>query len=110
MKRILVLACALALGSRLRAEADVWDVGSPAGDNSRTSTQNELSNGAVQVHDLAALPGPTADEDWYRLLVGRASSYEVVLDGFSGDLSLATTVDLVDAGGTTVAVATTPSR
>jgi hypothetical protein len=106
MKRVLVVACALALGSRLRAEADVWDLASPGGDNSRTSTQNELAHGAAQIHDLAALPGPAADEDWYRVLVGRASSYELVLDGFSGELSLATTVDLVDGSGAVIATAT----
>lgn len=106
MKRVLVLVCALTLGMRLRAGADAWDIASPGGDNSRTSTQNELAHGAVQVHDLAVLPGPIADEDWYRVMVGRASSYEVVLDGFSGELSLATTVDLVDGGGAVIATAT----
>jgi hypothetical protein len=95
MTGVLVIVCFLALGSPLRAAADVWDVASAGGDNSQFSTQNELAHGAVQVHDLAALPGPVPDEDWYRMAAGRASSYAAVLDGFSGDLSIATTVDLV---------------
>jgi len=104
MKRILAAVCALLLAGRSRAAADVWDVASPGGDNDGGS-HNELSHDAMQVHDLAALPGPVADEDWYRLMMGRASSYEVVLDGFSGELSLATTVDLVDGSGATIATA-----
>jgi hypothetical protein len=85
--------------------ADVWDIASPGGDDTGFNIRNELTHGAVQVHDLGARPGPVADEDWIRLALGRASSYEVVLDSFSGELSLATTVDLYGFDTTVLASA-----
>jgi uncharacterized repeat protein (TIGR01451 family) len=48
--------------------------------------EGELVHGTSLVADLGALPGPTADEDRYRIGQQPDSSYEVVLDGTSGDL------------------------
>jgi hypothetical protein len=64
--------------------ADVWDV-QTANDNSN-ATENELVHGSDQLHDLAALPGPVADQDWYRVGQDPFSSYEVTIDGVSGDV------------------------
>jgi uncharacterized repeat protein (TIGR01451 family) len=48
--------------------------------------EGELVHGTRLLADLGALPGPTADEDRYRFAQRPYSSYEVVLDGSSGDL------------------------
>lgn len=45
----------------------------------------ELSHGSESRQDLAALPGPAADEDDFVLLQAPRSSYEVLVDGVSGD-------------------------
>jgi uncharacterized repeat protein (TIGR01451 family) len=50
------------------------------------ATEGELVHGARLLADLGALPGPAADEDRYRFAQRPYSSYEVVLDGASGDL------------------------
>ena len=44
--------------------ADVWD-DQTVNDDTPASV-NELVLGSDQVHDLAAVAGPAADEDWYR--------------------------------------------
>ena len=62
--------------------ADVWDV-QITNDNSN-ATENELVHGSDQLHDLGAL-GPSADQDWYRVGQNPFSSYEVTIDGVSGD-------------------------
>src|SRR4029450_9338345 len=46
----------------------------------------ELEHGSSQWGDLAADPGPVADVDYFRLAQAPLSSYEVVLDGTSGDI------------------------
>src|SRR4029453_5619967 len=46
----------------------------------------ELSHGTDEVYDLAALPGPVADEDVFRIAQKPLSSYEVVIDATSGDI------------------------
>jgi hypothetical protein len=81
IRALAVCLAALAAGPAL---ADVWDVQSD-NDNSQT-TDNELIHGSLQLHDLGALAGPTADQDWY--LVGQApkASYELIVDGISGDV------------------------
>ena len=61
--------------------ADVWDQGS--GNDNGTQTPNELVNGTYQLHDLAALPGAVADEDWYRIGQAPYSSWEIVIDSLS---------------------------
>jgi len=47
--------------------------------------EGELVHGYQRQHDLAALPGPLADEDLFRIFQLRHASYEVLLDGASGD-------------------------
>jgi hypothetical protein len=88
----------LALSAAGTARADVWDQ-QPRSDDG-PATVNELVHGADQVHDLGALAGPVADEDWYRLTIKPYSSYEVVVDGTSGDIGPLLQVDRVIADGT----------
>jgi hypothetical protein len=45
----------------------------------------ELAHGSAQTADLAADPGPAPDVDVFRLAQAPRASYEVVLDGLSGD-------------------------
>ena len=85
-------------GAAARADADVWDQ-QTINDNS-AATGNELVHGSDQLHDLGAIPGPAADEDWYRLSIKPYSSYEVVVDGVSGDIGPPVQVDRVFADGT----------
>jgi len=80
------------------AGADVWDVQTKSDNTSATG--NELVHGSDQIHDLGALPGPAADEDWYWLSIKPFSSYEVVVDGVSGDVGPPLLVDRVLADGT----------
>ena len=49
----------------------------------------ELSHGTASWQDLAAAPGPTATHDLFRLRQQPRSSYEVLVDGASGDLGIA---------------------
>jgi hypothetical protein len=81
----LVLGLGFALVSGRAALADVWDVQSQ-NDNAVGTTENELVHGSDQLHDLGALPGPVADQDWYRLSQKPFSSYEIVADATSGDI------------------------
>jgi uncharacterized repeat protein (TIGR01451 family) len=61
-------------------------------DNSATATttvvpaEGELSHGSTALLDLAALPGPVADQDLFRISQKPRSSYEVVVDSTSGDI------------------------
>jgi uncharacterized repeat protein (TIGR01451 family) len=48
--------------------------------------EGELVHGYKRQHDLAAIPGPAADEDVFRILQDPHASYEILLDGASGDL------------------------
>ena len=79
-----VLAFAVATVS---VHADVWDTASDT-DDTATGTDNELVHGSQQLHDLAIHPGPTPDQDWYKIWVPSYSSFEVVLDAIGGDLDL----------------------
>jgi hypothetical protein len=94
----LIAALLTAPGGAGAARADVWDQQTVNDDTAATG--NELVHGSDQVHDLGALPGPAADEDWYRLSVKPYSSYEVVVDGVSGDIGPPVQVDRVVADGT----------
>jgi len=82
------------------AGADVWDVQTD-NDNS-VSTENELVHGSDQLHDLGALPGPIADQDWYLLSQRGYSSYEVVADATSGDIGPTLELDRIASDGSTV--------
>jgi hypothetical protein len=78
-----VLAFAAVAGLAGTAAADVWDTAT-INDNG-PNTRNEITHGFSQVHDLAALPGPVADQDWYFIVQEPFSSYEILCDGFTGD-------------------------
>jgi hypothetical protein len=92
----MITTAVLVLGADGRA--DVWDAQTVNDDT--PATANELVHGSDQIHDLGALPGPAADEDWYRLTIKPYSSYEVVVDGVSGDVGPPLEVDRVLADGT----------
>ena len=79
--------------------ADVWDV---QGDNDNgTGSDNELLHGVDQQHDLAA-QGPVADQDWFLMPQKRQASYEVFIDGVSGDLGFAgLALERIQVAGTT---------
>jgi hypothetical protein len=81
--------------------ADVWDV-QPDNDNS-TGTDNEVVHGTVQTHDLGVQPGPVADQDWYLMPSKPHASYEVIVDGVSGELGFnGFELARIDGDGTTV--------
>jgi hypothetical protein len=84
LSRVIPLAAVLACGTPW-ACADVWDLGTDT-DNDAGS-DNELVHGLDQIHDMAAQAGGTVEDvDWYRFQQFANHSYEVVLDGFTGDL------------------------
>jgi hypothetical protein len=80
--RLLLSGLALAATAR----ADEWDVGGDA-DNAFT-TDNLLAHGAEQIHDMAALSGPSPDQDWFLAPTHPFSSHEFVVDGTTGELDL----------------------
>ncbi|MET0556056.1 MAG: hypothetical protein ABW221_23660 [Vicinamibacteria bacterium] len=92
------LAAAL-LSCAATAGADVWDLQEHNDDT--VATRNSLRHGAEQLHDLAVRPGPVADVDWYLVYQNRDSSYEVVVDGISGDAGTPQ-LERLAPGGTTV--------
>jgi hypothetical protein len=79
-----VLALILAALSSVAADADVWDAQS-SNDNDFRGATNELLHGTIQTHDIGARPGGVTDEDWYLMPQKARASYEVVIDGVSGD-------------------------
>lgn len=88
--------------------ADVWDVDSS--DDDDNFSDNELTHGSEQVHDLAF--DGTIDQDWYRIQTRPFSSYEFVADGFAGSVSSGgvtnPTVDLMDPTGSVVLASGAP--
>jgi hypothetical protein len=103
----LVLGLGFALVSGRAAMADVWDV-QTQNDNTAAGTENELVHGSDQLHDLGALPGPAADNDWYQIDQKPFSSYEIVVDATSGDIGTGLLVTRTDAGGSTVLQSSDP--
>ena len=83
--------------------ADVWDVNGT--DDDAVDSNNEISHGTIQVHDLAA-QGGLADQDWIRVQNRPQSSYEATLEGMTGRLSLGTlpfpSFDRINFDGTIV--------
>lgn len=80
--------------------ADVWD--SATETDNTSGTDNGLTHGVEQAHDLDAV-GAVIDQDWYTLESVSRSSYEVLVDGTTGDLNLSTNdVNLLGSTGTTV--------
>jgi hypothetical protein len=77
--------------------ADVWDQGDFEEDDG-SGTDNELVHGSIQTHDLAA-EGGVSDQDWYRINSQPYSSYEVLVDGITGDLFSGINADRVNSGG-----------
>jgi hypothetical protein len=68
------------------AAADEWDQGS---DPDRDAlTDNVLFHGSEQTHDLGVQIGFVPDQDWYLVSLRPFSSYQFVLDAFTGDLDL----------------------
>jgi uncharacterized repeat protein (TIGR01451 family) len=70
----------------------------------------ELTHGARALYDLAAQPGPAADQDVFRISQKPYSSYEVVVDATSGDIDAGAgpLVVRIGADGTTVVQASSP--
>jgi len=92
------LGLGLALMSGRTAVADVWDIQT---ENDNTlNTENELISGSDQLHDLGAIAG-VADQDWYRISQKPFSSYEIVADATSGDIT-PLALDRTDAAGATI--------
>ena len=87
-----------------------------SGDNTASAAtgvgqrDGELSHGTDAVFDLAALPGPVADEDVFRIAQQPYSSYEIVVDATSGDIGAGSgpLVERVAADGTTVLQTSSP--
>jgi len=99
-KTVFALAFVAALGLAGTAGTDVWDTAT-INDNSCCPT-NEITHGFSQVHDLGVQPGPIADQDWYAITQEPFSSYEILCDGHTGDISdgLTNTLHRVDSTGT----------
>ena len=88
------------LGSPATENVLILNDDAPAG-----LTQEELTHGGMQWADLGALPGPSPDVDFYRIFQDAYASYQVVVDGASGDLSAPGSplvLERVAADGTTV--------
>jgi uncharacterized repeat protein (TIGR01451 family) len=71
----------------------------------------ELRHGSRERFDLAALPGPIADEDRFRMRQQPFSSYEVIVDETSGDIGAGNgpSLERLDATGTAVLQASQPA-
>lgn len=91
------LASAALLFAAPARAIDVWDAATE--DDNTTGTDNGATHGTEQLHDLGAEAG-VADQDWYILSSAGRSSYEVLVDGTTGDMNL-TTSDVARMGGTT---------
>jgi hypothetical protein len=92
-------AAAVLLTSPARA-IDVWDQATE--DDNTLGTDNGLTHGSEQLHDLGANAG-VADQDWFTLDSAGRSSYEVLIDGTTGDMNLTGgDVARLASGGTTV--------
>jgi uncharacterized repeat protein (TIGR01451 family) len=74
-------------------------------------SDGELRHGTAERFDLAALPGPIADEDRFRIRQQPFSSYEVIVDETSGDIGTGNGPNLerVDVNGTTVLQTSEPA-
>jgi hypothetical protein len=92
------LTMAALLAPSALARADVFDYQTPSDDT--TATENELIHRVEQVHDLAAKAG-VEDADWYRISQKPYSSYEVVIDQTSADVS-PIVLQRIGSDGTTV--------
>ena len=94
----LVPVCAIALLlSAAVVKADIWDLT----DNLIGDTNNELTHGSRQVHDLAALSIVLGDTDFFRIGIKATTSWEVLVGGTTGGLGTSgALLTLVDGVGT----------
>lgn len=113
MKRLIlgIIVVAAIAAPRAATANDRWEFNfgaGPGADNGpweSGATDNELTPGTVQEHDMDG----AADEDWMIVSQRPFSSYEVRVDGMSDSLTLTTgagdalAVDLVESDGTVVA-------
>lgn len=101
------MASALVLAMGTVARADVWDV--QAQNDNSTGTENELTNGSDQLHDLTP-NGSTADQDYFRLGQKPYSSWEILVDATSADIGTTDgmAVERVASDGTTVLLTSQP--
>lgn len=75
--QVLGLVASVLLTATTALATDVWDQASTP-DDSAANTRNVLIPGdPPQRHDVQTKAGPTADQDWYRLVVVQGHSYEV---------------------------------
>lgn len=104
MLRRIAFALVLALLAATIAPADVWDVG--ADNDNDSGSDNEIVHGLNQVHDLAAQAGGTIqDVDWFTFRLPNARSFEVLVDGVTGEVSNGNTspsLQAIGPDGTTV--------
>jgi hypothetical protein len=71
-------------------------------DDAPSLSRLELAHGSAQWGDLAADPGPAADVDFYRLAQSPRSSWEIVVDGTSGDVGPGVLVERLASDNSTV--------
>ena len=99
MTRRIAFALAVAvLGLTRTAQTDVWD--SQSHTDNTPATWNEITHGFSQIHDLGVQPGGVPDQDWYLITQEPYSSYEILCDGYSGDVPVNDTLKRVDVNGT----------
>lgn len=83
-KLLTVTMCTLLCGALVQA-IDVWDAATE--DDNTTGTDNGAIHGTEQLHDLGN-NGGVADQDWYIFSNTARSSYQVLIDGTTGDMNL----------------------
>jgi len=96
--RLAAWSVAVLFGASL-AGADVWDLGTDNDDD--VGSDNEIVHGMRQVHDLAMRNG-VADADWYAFRLPDSRSYEILVDGLTGDVgngSTSPSLELFSASG-----------
>jgi hypothetical protein len=100
MKKLLPV-CAIALVLSVAVvKADIWDLT----DNLVGGTNNELTHGIVQQHDLVSVVPLILDVDFYRIGIKAVTSWEVIVGGTSGGLGTAgSLLTLVDTAETVLA-------
>ena len=100
----------VSLSSIVNATAgDVQGAATIVDDDAPSLTRLELGHGSIVWGDLATDPGPSADADLYRLAQAPRSSYEVVVDGASGDVAPGLLLERLASDNVTVLQSGTPS-
>jgi hypothetical protein len=87
--------------------ADSEGIGTIVNDDALTAadSRTELVHGSNLRRSLAALPGPVAREDFYRISQKPHASYEVAVDAVSGDITPVTVARLAGDGTTVLQIA-----